>query len=120
MSLKMQFRYQYRYFLQFLHGIAWPSWMENTITKMGVTTLVAVLIVGYVFQTNAIATRGYVVHNLEQRVAELQNDTEKIETQIAGYQSMTSIQKRLAKNAYITAHANTFMKVLNDTAVAQK
>jgi len=120
MSLKMQVRYQYRYFIQFLYSLALPRWVESSRVKVFVAALVVVLGVGYVFQTSAMATSGYIVHDLEREVASLESETEKIETQVASYQSMTSIQKRLVQTDYVSARPTKYLKVSTDTSVAKR
>ncbi len=82
--------------------------------------LVVMLMVGYIFQTNSMSTQGYVVHNLEQEIGELQSETEKIQTQVASFQSMTSIQKRLVKDSFVSAEPTKYVKVGGETSVAKR
>lgn len=120
MSYQANTTFQFRYSSNLLSIFRLPNWLESARAKMGIASLVVLLVVGYVFQTNAMATRGYVVHNLEQEIAELQSETEKIATQVASYQSMTSIQKRLEKDNYISARPAKYVKAPAETVVARR
>lgn len=52
---------------------------------------------GYILQTNQMSTSGYQMHALEQGIAALGRETQRLATEAASYQSLTSIQKRLAE-----------------------
>lgn len=120
MSIRLRARYQWRYFVQFLRSIALPAWVLDGRAKLIVAALVVLLGVGYVAQTNRVTTSGYVVHNLENEVTATASEIQKLEAEVASYQSMASIQKRLGEAQMVPVTQIRYVKAGNDTAVAKR
>lgn len=95
MSLKLQLRYQSRYFLNFLRSLTLPSWLAGATARFVMLSLIVVLGVGYVLQTSGLSAGGYVIHNLENQVSAAQSDIQKLDNEVAAAQSLTNVQKRL-------------------------
>lgn len=70
-------------------------------------------------QTNHAATGGYQIQSLEKRVSELSNYTQKLQSELATYQSMANIQERLKAMPMVEAGAIKYLKPLSG-AVAQR
>lgn len=60
--------------------------------------IVFTVIVGtlYVIQTADVSTKGYEISDLERQLGTLEHETKRLDVQIAQYQSMQSIETRLA------------------------
>ncbi|HLD60616.1 MAG TPA: hypothetical protein VJA27_00575 [Patescibacteria group bacterium] len=120
MSISLRARYQWRYFIQYLHSFALPTWLLDTRAKLVVLALVVLFGMGYVAQTNRVTTSGYVVHNLEDEVAATNSEIQKLEAEVATYQSMASIQKRLGDAQMVPVSQIKYVKATNDTVVAKR
>lgn len=95
MSIKLRLKYRYRSVRQFAGSISLPSWVWNGWVKGIVGVLVIVMGVGYMFQINAVGTSGYVVHTLEQQIASVNDETQKLNSELASAQSLSNIKERL-------------------------
>jgi len=94
-----------------------PRWLVSTRTRMVLVVLITGVGVGFLFQTNNVSTSGYVVHNLENKIADIQSQNEKLATQVASYQSMASIQQRLTDENMTPAAKISYLKgVTNQVA----
>ncbi|HLD28314.1 MAG TPA: hypothetical protein VJB67_01745 [Patescibacteria group bacterium] len=75
----------------------------NTIKSVFSWRLASVLLVivtvvfglSYLMQTNFVATKGYQIKDLEQRVEELKNNSDQLNLQYIELQSMASITKNV-------------------------
>jgi hypothetical protein len=74
---------------------------------LAVVTCVSVLL--YVFQTSALATRGYVINDLEKQVHALTTEQKKIDVKIAQYSSFQYIESQLAKTDFVPVDAVTYI-----------
>lgn len=120
MSFKLRARYQYTQLLQFVETMALPSWIFSARAKMLVLVLGVTLSVAYVVQINNLATSGYLINTLEDRLSEVNNQTQKLATEVATYQSMASIESRLGTLSMVDAPKVTFVKTGHDTVVAAR
>jgi len=66
-----------------------------------------------------MATRGYKISELKQRIDKLENENERIQVKIARKKSLRSITKRLDEDQYRSIQ-NLEYNSLEGTAVAQK
>lgn len=73
----------------------------------------------YIWQTNAVSTKGYEISDLEQKIKELEQENRKLDVHIAEYSSMQSIQTRLA-SAHLVPAENVEYITLVGTEVAQR
>ena len=120
MSIKMRVRYQTKYFIQFLHSLALPAWMTGFKARVALAALIVVLGVGYMMQTNASVTGGYVIHNLEQEISQTSQENAQLATQAAAYQSMANIQARLATLQMVAPDKVVYVKNAKATEVASR
>lgn len=88
--------------------------------KVTVISLAVAFGVGYLFQVNAISTSGYVIHDLELKVAGLQNDQKRLSSEVASYQSLARINSRLHEVAMVPSGPIAYAKLYSDVAVAQR
>lgn len=73
----------------------------------------------YVWQTNTVSTKGYVISDLERQIQELEQETRRLEVDIAKHTSMRSIQDRLSEVDLVAAHTVEYVSVMG-TAVAKR
>lgn len=95
MSVNSRLRFHYRSLVR-----AWLSWgvpasIDTTKVRVALVAFIALLGVGFIMKTNELSTTGYHIHDLEKKVALLENDTERVQTEIAALQSMPNINRRL-------------------------
>jgi hypothetical protein len=120
MSLEARLRYQYNNLLSLADALSLPQWMFSLPARLVMLALIVVFSVGYVFQISALSTSGYVIHGLEKKVALVSSETQKLSTEVASYQSMASIQKRLNELSMRSASTITFVKASPRTSVAER
>lgn len=58
-------------------------------------SLVFLLGIGYLLQINSLATRGYAIKDLEERVEELKQEKSDLELESLGLQSMSAVQDKV-------------------------
>jgi len=95
MSIKRRFEYQYRRMLAGFQGFELPAWMTGLLFRFTLTAAVAVMSVFYVCKTSNLSTSGYVLHDLENKVAVLQTDIQNTQVEIALNSSISNIESRL-------------------------
>ncbi|MBI5729451.1 MAG: hypothetical protein HY983_04420 [Candidatus Magasanikbacteria bacterium] len=95
MSIKLRLKYRYRSVRQFVASVSMPAWIWTGSTKGAVAVLIAVVGIGYMFQTNTIGTSGYVVQTLEQQIATVNDETRKLNSELATAESLANIKERL-------------------------
>lgn len=115
----MRFRYQYSQLLQFADTLALPNWIFDVKTRLFVIASIVALTVGYLFQVNNLSTSGYMINTLEHTLSDAAEQTDKLSTEVATYQSMASIQRRLSSLSMTTAANVKFVKATHDTAMAR-
>lgn len=120
MSIKLRVQYKIHYLKQFLQNMSLPAWMVGKAAKLVVLVLLVVVSVGYMAQVNTLSTSGYVIRDLQDQMQQISDDTEKINEQVASYQSMNSIQNRLANLGLVTSTNISFLKVQDSLAVAER
>lgn len=104
----------------FFNSFSLPSWCCTVRAKASVLGLVVLTGTGYIFETNALTTSGYVIHKLEKQVATEEAEIDRLKTEVASYQSMASIQARLSEVALVPANRVAFKHLPADTAVAKR
>lgn len=119
MSLKQRWFYSYHSFLDSVAVVTMPEWMFSVRTKVVLFSLMVITALAYLIQINTLSTSGYVIHTLEQKVAVVTVETQKLETEVAAHQSMISIQKRLPELAMQKTSKVTYIEHIA-TPVAQR
>ncbi len=119
MSLRLRVRYQFRSITRFIFSFRVPSFLTGNTAKLTVSTIVFFLLVGYVMKISSLSTSGYEIANLEKKVAVLSNESVKLSAEVASYQSIASIQKRLQGVAMVPVKNINYIKV-GATAVAER
>lgn len=92
---------------------------RGTSFRVGLIVLVVVLVVLDVMQTSTVSTKGYEISQLQQDIRELQQETGKLDYEIAKNRSMESIQARLGNLDLVEADTAEFL-ALADKQVAQR
>ena len=69
----------------------------------------------YFAKSSALATRGYDIGDLENKIESLQQDNQKIEFEIANYRSIRSIENRLARLGMVEADNIEYANMLSPT-----
>lgn len=86
--------------------------LAGAAARTALVLVVVILFIGYFFQISSLTTGGYEIAQLEQKTATLNEENEKLRAEIASYQSMNSIQKRLETLGMVKA---TNIKYVNIT-----
>jgi len=120
MSIKLRVKYRYRSIVQFIAGLALPEWLIGFWAKIALTTLVLVAGVGYMFQVNNLSTQGYVIHTLQNQVDSLQQQNQQIESAVASFQSMASIEGRLKNTNMVPVTSISYLAAESQTAMAKR
>ena len=124
MSIRRQIQYQYRHFLLFCvescSSVELPDWLTTVRTRVGLVVALAVLTAGYVAYISLATTRGYQLSALERHIAALQEEQQQLSVQVASYQSLTSVQNRLADLRLVPAAPPIFTAAGDLTAVARR
>jgi len=73
----------------------------------------------YIWQTNTVSTKGYMITELEQNIRQLEYENRKIEVEIAEKSSLTSVEQRLDDVKLVAVDHVEYVDVLGG-AVAQR
>ncbi len=104
-------RYQARSIARMLMSFHVPAFLTGTASKSAVYAMVILLLVGYVVKISHLTTGGYEIATLEKKVSALTDESSKLNAEVASYQSIASIQKRLQGVAMVPAENITYIKV---------
>lgn len=63
----------------------------------------------YVLETNAASTKGFVMSDLEQSIAELERENQRLSVEIAEHRSMNSIAERLKDTNFVSADSVAYI-----------
>lgn len=107
-------------FVRAWQSVAVPAWLVSVRSKTLLSCLVVVAALACVTKITSVATRGYEVHELENKLALVAEETQKLETEMAEYQSMASIQKRLEGMQLVSVTAINYVSAGHDVAVAKR
>ncbi|HAT03855.1 MAG TPA: hypothetical protein DCS29_03740 [Candidatus Magasanikbacteria bacterium] len=91
----------------------------STTFRTGLTICIVVFGFMYVWQTNTVSTKGYLISDLEQKIQELEQETRGLEVNIAKHRSMQNLQSRLSETNFIVA-ANVDYMTLSGNVVAKR
>lgn len=121
MSIKLRLKYRYRSVRQLIESVRLPAWVWSKWIKGIVGILVVVMGVGYMFQINAVATSGYVLHTLEKQIAVVNDETNKLDSEVASTQSLSNIKERLkaVDSDMVAASQIQYVSSLEKTAFAR-
>ncbi|PIZ95704.1 MAG: hypothetical protein COX81_00320 [Candidatus Magasanikbacteria bacterium CG_4_10_14_0_2_um_filter_37_12] len=72
------------------------KWLVSRSFRAILIMLMVVFGVLYLFQTNAVSTKGFDISHLEKQIVELERETRKLDVKIAEYRSINSVQERLS------------------------
>ena len=88
----------------------------NTIpARIGLLSVALLLVVLYVFQTSAIATRGYAIAELERELYSLEDTQKKLDVQLAEEQSLQQIEERLGGMEFVAARDVVYVGAADTT-----
>lgn len=95
MSVSSRIKYQYRSFMQFVFAFELPAILTGTLARVTMFSLIVLLLVGYVVQISKLTAGGFKIADLEKQVNSLADETQKMNAEVASYQSIHSVEKRL-------------------------
>ena len=73
----------------------------------------------YIWQTNAVSTKGYEISELEEQIQDLKQESRELEVHIAEYTSMQAIERRLEGKDLVPAGQIVYL-VQSKMSVAQR
>jgi len=120
MSLKRRFQYQYQNFAYALRTISLPTWATGARARLALMLVGAIFTTGYIFKIGSTAISGYDLNTLEQKNALLQEDIRKLETQVAGFQSIQSIQTRVKETNMVAVGKINFLAATGESVAAAR
>jgi|GEM_PF-2532572 hypothetical protein len=120
MSQAMQLRQNHRMFTQFLQNWELPAFLTGVGVRLVIASLMVVLGVGYIVQIGTLTTSGYQIAALEKQVNSLDDDTQKLKSELATFQSISNVEKRIVPGSMIPASNIRHIKVTSETVIAQR
>jgi len=120
MSLKRRVQYQYQNFAYALRTITLPTWATGTRARLTLMLVGAIFTTGYIFKISSTAISGYDLNTLENKTAVLQDDIRKLETQVAGFQSLQSIQSRAQATNMVAVEKINFLTISGDSVAVAR
>jgi cell division protein FtsL len=78
--------------------------------NLAVVALIAICGFVYLFQVNALGTRGYEIRQLEQKIKVLQTENKGLQIQSSSLSSITQIQKEAEGLGMVPANNITYIK----------
>ena len=118
--MKYKYRAMESVWRSVVHRLTLPSALTGKVARGFLASLVVASALAYAFQINTLSTSGYQIHALEKQMSGLQGEIQKLDTDIAAAQSLTSIQKRLAGTGLLLANSAPQLKSTGDIVVAQR
>ncbi len=85
--------------------------------RISLLSVALFFVVLYVFQTSAIATRGYAIAELERDLHGLEVEQKKLDVQLAENQSLQQLEERLGDMKFVATSDITYVGVA-DTSFA--
>ncbi len=119
MSIKRRFENQYRNCLNVISNLTLPNWMCGSSFRVGLLLFIVLFGAGYLTRISALATSGYQLHDLENKISELNANIQKNQVRIAAYSSISSIESRL-RGTNMVAVADIDHLSLGDALVAKR
>ena len=119
MSLSLRVQYQVRSLARFFVMFRLPAVFTSPVSKAAIYAIVILFFAGYVVQISHLTTGGYEIASLEKGVATLEDESSKLASEIASFQSIASIQKRLKGISMVPAKNITYLKA-NSMSVAER
>ncbi len=89
-----------------------PDFLTGIVARVVLSAFFLILAGAYIIGTNNLSTSGYEIHTLEQQVASLNTEVERLSTSLAGAQSMASIQKRLPETKMVAVANAKYIKIV--------
>jgi len=87
--------------------------MSVKLNYRALQIILAVLVVffglGYLIQVNSLATKGYQIKELENKIAELKQEKSDLELEALSLQSMGSVKERLAQSGMVAAGGSDYL-----------
>lgn len=120
MSNTMQLRSNQRVYAQFLQNWQLPAFLTGIGARFAITALMICLAVGYIVQIGTLTTSGYQIAALEKQVNALGDDTQKLKSELATFQSISNVEKRLVPGTMVPASNIRHIKVTSESFVAQR
>jgi cell division protein FtsL len=120
MSIKLRVKYKVRKFKNFWKILRLPRWAYGLRMRIFLVVGIALLTVGYVIQTNTLSTSGYEIQSIESEISALTTEIKKVETEVASFRSIESIEKRLANINMVEVGKITYLQTEQENKVAAK
>lgn len=96
------------------------QWLLGTTCRAVLLTILLVFGFMYVVQTSSLSTKGYEINDLEKQIQALEQESQRLELEIASNRSMNSIQERLVSLNMVEAGDNVEYVSLTGSAVAMR
>lgn len=93
--------------------------MVSATFRMGLMVFIVAFGFLYIWQTNSVSTKGYVISDLEAEVKKLEQETRRLEVHIAEHSSMQRLQERIAATDLVSAGTIDYINAVG-SAVAQR
>ncbi len=82
------------------------------VMRWNLAILASILILGlmYLFQINALGTKGYQISNLEKKIKQLEFEQKNLEVQSSELKSITRIQQEAVNRAFVPAAGVSYIQ----------
>lgn len=111
-----------RYGAQPMHGmmqVRMPGILMGAAAKTLLVAAIVSMAIGYYFQMSSLTTGGYEISKIEKQKAALLEENDALRNEVASYQSMTNVQKRLESSGMVKATNIKYIKI-QEGSVAQR
>ena len=108
MSIKRQIQYQFTSFIKAISDINLPSWLSSVVLRVCLLVVITFFGSAYVIKTASGASNGYKIYELEEQVADLELNIDKLNVEVAEYSSLASINSRLKNVNLVSVGSLTF------------
>jgi allophanate hydrolase subunit 1 len=95
MSFNRQIQSQFHNLFHAVRTWQLPTCINGLRARVAVMTLLVVFSSAYIFQTSSTGVSGYKLHELENNIAQLNGEIQKLETESISYSSIKNIQERV-------------------------
>ena len=96
-----------------------PSILLGAATRTIMVVVLVGFVIGYIIQVSSLTTGGYEIAKLQEKTALLNDENEKLRSEIASYQSMSNVEKRIETLGMVKPTNVKFIN-LSDSVVAQR
>lgn len=123
MILRRKIKYQVDYYkrmaLSYCKCFSVPAWMYGKNARLAYAGIFGAILFAYICQVSVASGSGYEMRDLQKRVTALKTDIQKINVEMAKYNALPNLEKRVQNTGMVTVASINYIKS-TETVVAKR